>query len=95
MPRWSTDEEDRLRALVKEHGDRAWPRVAELLQTGRHHIGCGRAVGIDDQTAEITAVTIPERPQMGVCLIRVPVSLGSKTCNRHPFRVDGRLTGMA
>ena len=39
VPRWTTDEEDRLRALVAQYGDRAWAKVAESLATGRTAAG--------------------------------------------------------
>lgn len=39
VPRWTTEEEERLRALVGQHGDRAWVKVAEALGTGRTPAG--------------------------------------------------------
>jgi len=39
VPRWTTEEEERLRALVSQHGDRAWVKVAEALGTGRTPAG--------------------------------------------------------
>ena len=39
VPRWTTEEEERLRALVGQQGDRAWVKVAEALGTGRTPAG--------------------------------------------------------
>lgn len=39
VPRWTSEEEERLRALVGQNGDRAWVKVAEALGTGRTPAG--------------------------------------------------------
>ena len=39
VPRWTSEEEERLRALVCHNGDRAWVKVAEALGTGRTPAG--------------------------------------------------------
>ena len=39
VPRWTPEEEDRLRALVAEVGEKAWPIVAERLESNRSAAG--------------------------------------------------------
>ena len=53
VPRWTPDEEERLRQLVAECGERDWAKVAEKLQTNRS------AAGVDQHWCALRALRKP------------------------------------
>jgi alanyl-tRNA synthetase len=60
-------------------------------QTWSHNVCGGGAIGIDDQSAQITAMTITERPQMGVGVVRIPVTFGCQPRDGDALIIDRRL----
>ena len=68
--------------------------TTEILggQARGNNTGAGGAIGVNDQTTQITTVTVGEGPQVVIGGLRIPVPARRETSHSHAVGIDTRIT---